>query len=451
MSASGSKLAPLFSTHDLKLVCTQCSVREKEITYTLKAVRHQCAQNLLLCKAKGGSKWRPISERPTFPKPSQYEVCCFFVEGFGCKYHKNRCTFARSSEEAAVWTFEKHHRLDHVPLCHLIAQSERGSNQPGNSEPRGEVVATLDLKVVCDLCSIRENEITYTVQLVSHKCSRNLLLAKTKASNHWRPVSERPTCGQFGRNVLYQKCNFFVEGFGCTQHAQGCTYARSYEEATVWNYVRDKEIDKDELIRLVIESEHISVTPESAAESILKQFKGEFIEFCKDCFHDRPLKLTAKRWNATCSADAAHTWDPVLVHHLSENRGKHVYSQVRTVPQNCQFKYCSHVRQGKPCWHQAGHCQSAQSEVEMAVWKAEHSGLSVRPHLLQLSQREQTESRKVTMYCKVCLLTLSSPESFYKHCASLEHAQLLSEDTTTKWRGRQPPHNTRAEFGLCDR
>ncbi|XP_076606270.1 3'-5' exoribonuclease HELZ2-like [Chaetodon auriga] len=451
MSASGSKLAPLFSTHDLKLVCTQCSVKEKEITYKLKSVHHQCTRNLLLCKVKGGNIWRPISRRPTFPNPSRYEVCCFFVEGSGCTYHKNRCTFAKSSEEAAVWTFEKHHGLDHVLLCHLTAQSERESDQSDDSEPRGDILATLDLKVVCDLCSTREKEITYAVHLVTHKCSRNLLLAKTKASDQWRPVSERPTCGQFGRNVLYQKCNFFVEGSGCTQHLQGCTYARSYEEATVWNYVRDKNIDKDELIKLLIESEPVSVTPESAAESILQQFSGEFIEFCKDCFHDRPQKLAAKKWNATCSADAAHTWDPVLVYHLSENSGKHIYSQVRPLRQNCQFKYCSHVRQGKPCWHEAGHCQSAQSEVEMAVWKAEHSGLSVRPHLLQLSRREQTESRQVTMYCKVCCLTLSSPESFYKHCSSLDHAQLLSEDTTTRWRERQPPHNIRAEFWLCER
>ncbi|GLD65959.1 helicase with zinc finger domain 2-like protein [Lates japonicus] len=87
----------------------------------------------------------------------------------------------------------------------------------------------------------------------------------------------------------------------------------------------------------------------------------------------------------------------------------------------------------------------------MAVWKAEHNGLSVRPHLLQLSQPEQTEPRQVTMYCKVCLLVLSSPESFYKHCSSLDHARLLSEDTTTKWRGRQPPHNRQAEFWLCER
>ncbi|KAM3620780.1 uncharacterized protein V6R79_001830 [Siganus canaliculatus] len=451
MSASTSILASLLSTHEFKLVCTRCSVKHREITYSVKSVHHQCKRNLLLCRVKGGGKWRPISRRPVFPNPSRYQACFHFLEDYGCTQHKNRCTFARSDEEAVVWTFEKYHGLDHVGLCHLIALSEGESTTTDNSGPLGGLLTILDLKAVCDVCSDKQKEITYRVKSVSHKCVRNLLLAKIKTSQEWRPVSDRPTSGFFGRNVLYQKCNFFVEDFGCQQHGQRCTYARSDEEATVWNYARDRGLDKEDLVRLITESEKISVTPESAAETILHTFSGQFIELCKDCFHGCPQKLTGKKWNSTCSAEAAHPWTPVLVYHLSESREKHIYSQVRPLPKNCKFEYCSHVRQGKPCWHQAGHCQSAQSEVEMAVWKAEHSGLSVRPVLLKLSQSEPDGARPVSVYCKVCLLSLSSPESFYKHCSSVEHARLLSEDTTTKWWGRRPPHNNRAEFWLCDR
>lgn len=453
MSARHSKQSRLLSTHDLKLVCTQCCVKEKEITYTLKSVQHQCKHNVLLCKAKGGSKWRPVSKRPAFPNPNQYMACWHYVEGHGCTQHKNRCTFARSDEEAVVWTFEKHQGLDHTLLCNIILQSERRPRQSNTVEPLGDILEVVDLKAVCDLCSIKENEITYTLQSVVHNCGRTLLLAKGKASDQWKLVSERPKGGYIGQNVLYKVCNYIGEDFRCTQHTkgQGCTYAKSFEEATVWNYIREKKLSKTELIRLLTESESVLLTPERAAENILLQFSGEFIEFCKDCFQEHPQKLTSKRWNDTCAADAAHTWDPVLVYHLSENKRKHVYSQVRPLPSNCQFTYCSYILEGKPCWHSAGHCQSAQSEVEMAVWKAEHTGLCVRPPLLQLSRQEQKQPSKVTMYCKVCLLSLSSPESFYKHCASLDHAQLVAQDTTTKWRAREPPHNRRAEFWLCER
>lgn len=444
MSASGSRLAPLLSQYDLRVACTQCCFKEKQITYTLKSINHKCAGNLLFCRAKGGSNWRPVSERPKFPIPSRYEVCVFFVEGSGCVQHKNRCTFASSTEEAAVWTFEKRHGLDRPLLCHLIALSAGGSDQPVS-----DIFETLDLKLVCNLCCVKQNETAYTVQPVSHNCHRELLVVKAKTSDIWRPVCERPKCGHFGQNVLYKKCDFFVEGSGCTKHGAGCTFATSLEEAAVWNYVRDKKIDHDQLIRLVTESESVSVTPESAAEQMLRQFSGKFIELCKACFCSRPQRLTAKKWNATCSADEAHPWDPVLVHYLAENSEKHIYSQVRPLPQNCKFTFCNHIKNGKPCWHPAGHCQSAQSVVEMAVWKAEHSGLAIRPHLLR--SLENTESRQNFMYCKVCLLVLSSPERFYKHCSSLEHAQLLSEDTTTKWTGRKPPHNIRDKLWLCDR
>uniref|UniRef100_A0A3Q2CPH5 Helicase with zinc finger domain 2-like n=1 Tax=Cyprinodon variegatus TaxID=28743 RepID=A0A3Q2CPH5_CYPVA len=319
--------------------------------------------------------------------------------------------------------------------------------------PQGTLFTTLDLKAVCDLCSKQVNEITYSVQSVIHKCGRSLLLAKNKASNQWKSIAERPTGGTIGAKVLYKVCDHFVEGSGCSRHnlGRGCTYAKSSEEATVWNFLREKGLSKTELITHIIESDPVSETPEHAAHRILQRFSGRFMEFCKSCFLGRPTKLTPKRWNDFSSADAVHTWEPVLVHHLSEDSSKHIYSQVRPLPPNCPFNFCSHIRQGKPCWHQAGHCKAAQSEVEMAVWKAEHSGLSVRPHLLRLSQENQVQSKQVSIFCKVCLLVLSTPESFYKHCSTLEHAQLLSQDTTTKWKQRQPPHGRRAELWLCNR
>ncbi|XP_056129591.1 helicase with zinc finger domain 2 isoform X2 [Lampris incognitus] len=450
----GSKQTELLLMHDLKLVCSECSVKENEITYTLNSVHHQCAHNILICRAKGKSKWRPISRRPTLSNPSQYEVCWFFVEGSGCTKHKNRCTFARSNEEATVWNYEKVSQLDRLSLCNLVLHFEsdpaqRNAAQHDKFESLDDLLPIVDLKVVCSLCCNKDTEIEYKILSVCHQCHRDLLLAKKKGCELWRPISEHPTkTGKFGSNVHFEVCSFYKEGSGCTKHGQECTFARSFEEATIWNFVRDKKLDNAKLIRLVTESQFNSLMP----EKIIEEFSGEFLELCKVCFFSIPQKVTIKKWNNTCSADAAHTWEPILVHHLAENQGKHIYNQVRPFTQDCKLEYCSHVMQGKPCWHEPTKCHSAQSEVEMAVWKAEDSsGTSIRPELIQLSQEGERKPRTVTFYCRACLLVLYTKESFFTHCASLEHARIIAEDTTTKWKTRPPPHNRRAEFWLCER
>lgn len=428
--------------YDLRLVCDQCSVKEQEITYKCKPVPHKCALSLLLCRDKGSSLWRPVSKPPTFPNPSQYQVCWFFREGQGCSEHRHRCSFARSSEEAAVWNFEKKHKLDHLVLSNIVAQ-QHGTDK--SSFEQAIDLMALDLKTVCEQCCTKEKEITYIIQTAVHKCSRNILLAKGKASDKWRPVAARPSKGSFGQKVQYQACNFFTEGSGCTKHGEGCTYARSSEEATVWNFVRNKQILVKDLIRQIAEA--AVKTPEQAAQEMVQQFPGHFSELCSTCFYERPSKLTVKKWNDCCSAEAAHKWQPLLVHHPTE-QGK-MLSQIRPLPQKSPLKFCSHVRDGKPCWHNPGHCMSAQSEVEMHVWRLEQEGLMVRPLLLQFQPRQ--DSKQISMYCKVCFLTLSSAESFYKHCSSLEHTQLLREDTSVRWRERPPPHSRRADFWICDR
>lgn len=341
-----------------------------------------------------------------------------------------------------MWNFEKKLNLDHLDLCKIVAQQH--GRERSSSDQSLDLIA-LDLKIVCEQCCIQEKQITYILKSALHKCSQNLLLAKDKASDKWRPVAAQPSNGCFSQNVVFQVCNFFTEGSGCTKHGKQCTYARSREEATVWNYVRNKQMLMKDFIRQIAEA--TVITPEQAAQDIVQQYPGQFTELCSKCFYDRPPKLTVKRWNDTCSAEAAHKWEPLLVHYPAE-QGKRL-SQIRPLPQKSPLKFCNHVRDGKPCWHNPGHCMSSQSEVEMQVWRAEQEGLMVRPLLLQLQPKQ--DSKQIAMYCKICFLTLSSAESFYKHCSSLEHAQLLREDTSIRWRGRPPPNSRRADFWLCDR
>ncbi|XP_072308707.1 3'-5' exoribonuclease HELZ2-like [Eucyclogobius newberryi] len=440
MAAEASRLEPLLAQYDLRLACDQCSVKEKEITYKCNLKQHQCALSLLLCRVKGGTHWRPVSKRPMFPNPSVYQVCWFFREGTGCSQHRNRCTFARSEEEAAVWNFEKKQNMDHLILCNDVAHK---SGSAGPKPTQSLDLAVLDLKAVCDQCCIQEKEITYAIKSTVHNCTRKLLLAKEKNSDQWRPVSERPSkCGQ---NAQYQVCYYFIEGSGCTKDGKDCSFARSSEEAAVWNHIRNNQMQVQDLIKQIAKASVMN--PKQAAQDIIQHFPGRFNELCTECFYDRPTKLVVKKWNETCSADAAHTWKPLLVHHPAE-QGKKL-NQIRPLPQKALLKFCSHVREGKPCWHNPGHCMSAQSEVEMQVWRTEQEGLKVRSLLLQLQPQQAPQQN--SMYCKVCFLTLSSAESFYKHCASIEHAQLLREDTSVWWKGRPPPHSRRAEFWLCDR
>ncbi|KAL0977836.1 hypothetical protein UPYG_G00161950 [Umbra pygmaea] len=323
-----------------------------------------------------------------------------------------------------------------------------------------DLLLMFDFKVGCSLCSVKENEITYSLRAVEHKCSRNLLLVKAEGTGKWRPVSRRPT---FPNPSKYEVCWYFSEGSGCTKHRNRCTFARSHEEAVVWTFIKHQNLDLSKLITLIIESERIAIQEQNKAEKILTEFSGEFQELCKDCFCGNPSTISGKRWNNTCSADAAHIWSPVLVHHLAESHAKKVYNHIRPAPPVISLQYCDYVMRGMPCWHRPTQCQFAHSEVEMAVWIAEASGSWSRQEVLQLSQERQwlnqhsagdvvtTPKQQVAIYCKACLITLSSHESFFKHCDSLEHTKMISGDITTEWKHRPPPHGRKAEFWLCDR
>ncbi|KFO93891.1 Helicase with zinc finger domain 2, partial [Buceros rhinoceros silvestris] len=56
----------------------------------------------------------------------------------------------------------------------------------------------------------------------------------------------------------------------------------------------------------------------------------------------------------------------------------------------------------------------------------------------------------VHFYCRLCLVTFSSQESFESHCSSIEHMQMLSADTSVQWVHRAPPLGL-TKFSLCSR
>ncbi|XP_009491426.2 3'-5' exoribonuclease HELZ2 [Pelecanus crispus] len=92
----------------------------------------------------------------------------------------------------------------------------------------------------------------------------------------------------------------------------------------------------------------------------------------------------------------------------------------------------------------------------MAVWKAEREQGLVRSDLLPAVGTCSTNSEPAApapvqhFYCRVCLVTFSSQESFESHCSSIEHVQMLSADTSVQWVHRAPPLGV-TKFLLCSR
>ncbi|XP_051567604.1 helicase with zinc finger domain 2 [Myxocyprinus asiaticus] len=102
--------------------CNQCIKRgSNEISYSLLRVNHKCSENILLIKRKDYRLvWRPVAALPDFPRPQRYDVCLHYSEEHGCRQHGNRCTYARSEEEADLWNFMKDEDLTIPQLVNLI-------------------------------------------------------------------------------------------------------------------------------------------------------------------------------------------------------------------------------------------------------------------------------------------------------------------------------------------
>ncbi|XP_062853231.1 3'-5' exoribonuclease HELZ2-like [Trichomycterus rosablanca] len=321
---------------------------------------------------------------------------------------------------------------------------------------------TLDLCVCCNQCCKGRTEISFDLVTHSHQCSKNILLARDKGGNNqWKQVVSPP---KFPKPSTYAVCWFYAEGRGCKMHEDKCTFARSNEEAAVWNFIKKECIDLSQLISLVNNNATTPVQQETlGCHLVLKRFfsrfQGTFVELCKACFHDSPQKISMKV-SDTCAS--GHSWRPVLIFCHKDEQTK-VYNEIRPIPKRNvrQWKLCRYVNKGEPCWHGAHRCWFAHSEIEIAVWMSESSGSVNRPALLRASQMLQTQAsaansgaalqeQKQQHYCHVCRCQFSGHEDFMNHCFSAKHRKVIFEDSTSTWRFRDPPPTSKS-FRLCRR
>ncbi|NXL67127.1 HELZ2 Helicase, partial [Chordeiles acutipennis] len=329
----------------------------------------------------------------------------------------------------------------------------------GPMVPLGSLQQQLELRLVCSKCSVKEDEITYQLREVEHKCMYEILVARCRSrwSKAWRKVSRRPG---FPHPVRYAVCRYYTVGLGCSKHKNQCTFAWSPEEAMVWNFEREQQLKRHWLKAAVLQAQlggHPTATPHpalSAAGEIISEFGGQFQEICKRCFFSCPQRISVGGQGRLC--ESHQSWDPLLVHVVSDSRRKQQFTAIRPCPEFMPtLSYCWLVSRGQPCKRSPQRCQYAHSDVEMAVWEAEREHDLLRSDLLPAAGTCSTNSEPaapalVHFYCRVCLVTFSSQESFESHCSSIEHVQMLSVDTSVQWVHRAPPLG-QTKFSLCSR
>ncbi|NWU96098.1 HELZ2 Helicase, partial [Upupa epops] len=328
--------------------------------------------------------------------------------------------------------------------------------------PLGNLQKQLELRLVCSKCSVKENEISYQVLEVEHHCAYEILLARARGRRNaaWRKVFRRPG---FPNPARYSVCRYYVPGLGCSRHKSQCTFAWSPEEALVWNFEREQQLERRWLKAAVLQAQlggH-SAAPHptgNIASDITSEFGGHFQEICRRCFFGCPQRILVVDQRQLC--ENHQRWDPLLVHVVSDSRRKKQYTAVRPCPEFMQtFSYCRFVSCGRPCRQGPHRCQYAHSDVEMAVWEAEQKYGLLRSDLLQSVNSDSTNSSAngelvapvpIHFYCHLCLVVFSSQETFESHCSSVEHMQMLSADTSVQWVYRAPPLGL-TKFSLCSR
>lgn len=231
-------LARLCAQVDLCLGCSRCTQRLNESTYVLRPVEHSCPSEILLARLKHAAKswiWRKVNQRPSFPRPARYEVCRYYSPGQGCRRHRNQCTFARSPEEALVWTFEREHGVHRLWLKAAVkgggAQGELRSPADTIREEFGGQFQLLCCRCF-RLCPPRLSRLGPQGRCHTHGPGPSILAHVSSEGRHQQQVVEVRPQPLYRRPLTY--CMFVERGRPCRHGASRCQYAHSAVEMAVW-------------------------------------------------------------------------------------------------------------------------------------------------------------------------------------------------------------------------
>lgn len=110
-----------------------------------------------------------------------------------------------------------------------------------------QALQAFNLCVRCRKCCRKLGDISYSLNQIIHNCSDDVLLVRRKGqSSVWRPVGPLP---KFPIPLKYVVCWFYTEERGCTEHGSRCSFARSREEASVWNVMKDEDLTIPQLVK----------------------------------------------------------------------------------------------------------------------------------------------------------------------------------------------------------
>ncbi|XP_030888900.1 helicase with zinc finger domain 2 isoform X2 [Leptonychotes weddellii] len=237
MATKELSLAGLRAQLDLCLACPRCSQRLNESTYLLRRVEHSCPREILLARFKRAPRsrfWHKVDRRPSFPRPARYEVCWYYTPGVGCQRHHNQCTFARSPEEALVWTFEREHNVRRLWLKTELQGEARGELHGPADAIRAEYGGHFQL--LCShcfrCCPPRLCPVDPRGRCPKHGACPALLTHVTTEGRRKQQVVEVRPQPQYGQPLAY--CMYVGRGRPCRHGASRCQYAHSAVEMAVW-------------------------------------------------------------------------------------------------------------------------------------------------------------------------------------------------------------------------
>lgn len=236
-ATNGPSLAGLCAKVDLYLGCSRCTQCLNESTYILREVEHTCPREILLARFKQAAEskiWRKVGRRPSFPTPMRYQVCHYYRPGLGCRRHWNRCTFARSPEEALVWTFELKNNLPRLKLKEAV----QGTRAPDRLQTPADTIRAEfggHFQLLCAICFTCCPPCLCPVDPRGH-CPKHqicpTLLIHVIVEGLKRQFVEVRPLPQRRHPLNY--CMYVGRGVPCRHGASRCEYAHSAVEMAVW-------------------------------------------------------------------------------------------------------------------------------------------------------------------------------------------------------------------------